>query len=199
MYNIKSQIENFKPYNEQEERDKEYCLKFIESFDDVLTRENVFGHFTASAFVVNKERTKLLLVYHNILGGYIFPGGHMDGETDFLSVARREVLEETGVNVELTNDKIFSVWVGPVKGHIKRGKYVSAHTHLDLAYLFEADDKAKLKIKPDENQSVIWADFNQIGKSIQLVDFFEPMYEKFINKLKGDYEFRRKSANCNFN
>jgi 8-oxo-dGTP pyrophosphatase MutT (NUDIX family) len=180
---FKNQIVNFKPFNEQEERDKEYCLKFIESFDDVLTRENVFGHFTASAFVVNKERTKLLLVYHNIFGGYIFPGGHMDGETDFLSVARREVLEETGVNVELTNDEIFLVWVGPVKGHIKRGKYVSAHTHLDLAYLFEADDKKELKIKPDENSQVGWFTLDGAIEASKEEWFKEHIYSKLNEKL----------------
>ena len=178
------QIESYVPYNEQEERDKEYMLKFIDSFDDVLTRNNIFGQFTASGFVVNKERTKLLLVYHNIYGGYIFPGGHMDGETDFLSVATREIEEETGLKATPISNEIFSLWVGPCKGHVKRGKYVSAHTHLDLAFLFEADDKKDLIIKPDENQSVIWADFNEIGKSIKLVDFFEPVYEKFLEKIK---------------
>ena len=181
---FKNQIKNYIPFNEQEERDKEYMLKFIDSFDDVLTRNNIFGQFTASGFVVNKERTKLLLVYHNIYGGYIFPGGHMDGETDFLSVATREIEEETGIEAKLLSDNIFSIWVGPCKGHIKRGKYVSAHTHLDLAYLFEADETKELTIKPDENQSVVWANFNEIGKTIKLVDFFEPVYEKFIEKLK---------------
>ena len=180
---FKNQIKNYVPFNEQEERDKEYMLKFINSFDDALTRNNIFGQFTASGFVVNKEKTKLLLVYHNIYGGYIFPGGHMDGETDFLSVATREIEEETGVKATPIDNQIFSIGVLPCKGHVKRGKYVSAHTHLDLAFLFEADESIELKVKPDENQSVIWADFNEIGKSIKLVDFFEPVYEKFLEKI----------------
>ena len=182
---LRKQIEEFKPFNEQEEKDKEYFLKFIDTFDDVLTRDNVFGHISASAWVVNKDRNKLVLVWHNINGGYIFPGGHADGETDLLSVAVREVEEETGLKASVVRDKIFSLWVGPVKGHVKRGKYVSAHTHLDIDYLLEADDSVPLRIKPDENQSVIWASFDEIGKSIKLVDFFQPIYETFIKKLKG--------------
>ena len=79
---LRKQIEEFKPFNEQEEKDKEYFLKFIDTFDDVLTRDNVFGHISASAWVVNKDRNKLVLVWHNINGGYIFPGGHADGETE---------------------------------------------------------------------------------------------------------------------
>lgn len=184
MEKLKQQIKNFIPTCDQEEKDKEFFLKFINTFDDVLTRENVFGHLSSSAWVVNKDRTKVLLVYHNIFGGYIFPGGHLDGETDCLAVAIREVEEETGVKAKPLSKEIFSIWTGPVKAHIKRGKFVSAHTHFDIDFLFEADEKQPLKIKPDENQNVIWADINEIGKSIKLVDFFVPVFENFKNKLK---------------
>ena len=67
---LKEQIEKYKPYNEQEELDKKQMLDFIEKFDDVLTRKNIFGHFSSSALVVNKERTKIVVVYHNIFDGY---------------------------------------------------------------------------------------------------------------------------------
>ena len=50
--NLKEQIQNFIPFNEQEEKDKESYLKFIDTFEDVLTRENIFGHFSASALVL---------------------------------------------------------------------------------------------------------------------------------------------------
>ena len=76
--NLKEQIENYKP------------------FDEVLTRNNIFGHFSASAFVVNKEKNKMVVVYHNIFDGWIYPGGHADGEEKLLNVAIREVEEETG-------------------------------------------------------------------------------------------------------
>lgn len=184
MEKLKQQIENFNPACEQEERDKEYFLKFLNTFDDVLTRENIFGHLCASAWVLNKEKTKVLLVYHNIFGGYVFPGGHLDGETDSLSVALREVEEETGIKAEPISEEIFSLWVCAVSSHIKRGKFISSHMHLDIDYLLVADENQPLKIKPDENQNVIWADINEIGKSIKLVDFFKPIFENFKNKIK---------------
>ena len=43
--NLKEQIEKYKPFDEQEERDKEQFLRFINAFDDVLTRDNIFGTF----------------------------------------------------------------------------------------------------------------------------------------------------------
>lgn len=91
--NLKEQIENYEPFDEQEQRDKEQFLNFINTFDDVLTRDNIFGHFSASAFVVNKEKNKMVVVYHNINDGWIFPGGHADGEEKLLDVAIREVEE----------------------------------------------------------------------------------------------------------
>ena len=38
--NLREQIEKYKPYNEQEEKDKEMMLKYIDTFEDVLTRKN---------------------------------------------------------------------------------------------------------------------------------------------------------------
>ncbi len=99
--NLKEEITNFIPFDADEGKIKEYQLKWINTFNDVLTRENEFGHFAASAFVVNKERTKMLVVYHNIYDAWIFPGGHADGEENLLEVAKREVLEETGLNVKV--------------------------------------------------------------------------------------------------
>lgn len=86
-------------------------LNFINSFEDVVTRNNEFGHFTASAFVVNEDFDRVLLVHHNIFGGFISPGGHVDGEYDLLSVATREVSEETGLDVVPVNNAIFALQV----------------------------------------------------------------------------------------
>ena len=63
---LKEQIENYRPYNEQEENDQETIIECINTFKDVLTRENKICHFTASNWIVNKERTKVLMIYHNI-------------------------------------------------------------------------------------------------------------------------------------
>ena len=69
--NLKKELEEYNTFNEQEEKDKEYFLKAIEAFDNILTRDSEFAHFTASAFVVNQTRTKMLVVYHNIFDDLI--------------------------------------------------------------------------------------------------------------------------------
>ena len=97
---LKEQIENYKPMNEQEAKDREQMLRFMRDYRDVLTRENPIGHFSSSACVVNPKRDRMLVVYHKIYDGWIYPGGHADGEEDLLSVAVREVKEETGLEIE---------------------------------------------------------------------------------------------------
>ena len=150
--NLIEQIERYQPYNEQEEKDKQTILKYINTFDDVLTRKNEFGHFTASSWVLNKERTKVLMIYHNIYKSWAWTGGHADGDTDLLNTAIRELKEETGVkNVKVLDDDIFSLEIVCVNGHMKRGEYVSSHVHLNLTFLLEVDENETLKMKEDEN------------------------------------------------
>ena len=179
---LKEQIEKYIPFNEQEQIDKEQFIEFINTFDDVLTRNNEFGHFTSSAFVVNKERTKMVVVYHIINDGWMYPGGHADGIEDLKSVAVREVEEETGLKAKVLNENIFAINAVPVKGHVKHGKYVSAHIHFDCVYIMEADDKIPLVYRYDESKGVKWVDFKDAYDE-SFCDFIRPVHKKLIKKL----------------
>lgn len=187
---IQKLILNYNPYSEQEVIDKEYYLNFISTFSDVLTRENKVGHFTASAFVVNKDFTKTLLVYHNILNGYIYPGGHADGESDLLSVAIREVEEETGLKAIALNTNPFAINSAPTLTHIKRGNVVPAHIHFDVVYLLQCDDSITTQIKEDENQDVRWVSLEDLD-NINLVNFMSPIFKKLVHKLKNTNLFAK--------
>ena len=106
---LTEQIKNYIPFNEQEERDKILILQWLEKNENAFSRENTVAHMTASAWVVNKDRTKVLMVYHNIYNSWSWLGGHADGETDLLKVAVREVKEEAGIkNVHPVSEEIFS-------------------------------------------------------------------------------------------
>ena len=185
---LREKIEKYKPYNEQEEKDKNTILKYMDTFEDTLTRNNEFGHFTASAWVVNKERTKVLMIYHNIYKSWAWTGGHADGESDLLSVAVREVKEETGVeNVKVLDDDIFSLEIVCVNGHIKRGKYVSSHVHLNVTYLLEVDESETLRIKEDENSGVKWVPIDEVELASNERWVKEKVYRKLNEKLKKRY------------
>ena len=70
-----NQIELYQPFNEQEEADKALILQWIRENDNAFLRENTVAHMTASAWVVNKDRSKVLMVYHNIYDSWSWLGG----------------------------------------------------------------------------------------------------------------------------
>lgn len=177
-------IKNYKPINEQEEKDKELFLFCIDKFDDILTRKNVVAHLTSSAFVVNKDRTKTLMIYHNIYDTWAWTGGHMDGIDDLIYVAKKELMEETGVkNPILITDEIMALDSITVNGHIKRGKYVSSHLHLNAAFLFECDENEELIVKEDENSGVRWIDIDKIDSYVSPNDkHVLEIYKKILRK-----------------
>lgn len=124
----------------------------------------------------------MLVVYHNIYDGWIYPGGHADGEEDLLSVAVRKVEEETGLKASVLDDDIFCIQATSINGHIKRGKYVSSHIHYDVIYLLEADDTLPLKYREEESKGVKWISLEDAYND-EIVDFVRPTHKKLVDKL----------------
>lgn len=183
MKNLIQQIEKYIPQGEQEACDKEQMLRFLECNPDCLTRENRIGHFTASVWAVNRERTKTLMVYHNLYDSWSWIGGHADGEADLLSVALRELWEETGVqHSRPVSSEIFSLETLTVDGHIKKGNYVPSHLHFNVTYLVEADEDEPLVINEAENKGVRWWTFEEALKASTEAWMVEHVYKKLIDK-----------------
>ena len=186
-------IEQYQPYNEQEEMDKPLILEWIKNNDNAFLRENIVAHMTASAWVVNADRSKVLMVYHNIYNSWSWLGGHADGETDLLSVAVREVKEEASIsNVTPVSEDIFSLESLTVDGHWKNGKYVSSHLHFNVTYLLEADSEEAVSIKADENSGVAWFTPEEALKKSTEPWFVEHVYKKLIEKEK--YKIRKEDS-----
>jgi len=177
------EIRAYQPVNEQEEKDRQVMLDYILKNPDYLLRSNLIAHFTVSIWTVNKARTKVLMVYHNIYNSWSWIGGHADGEENLKSVALRELQEETGVkNARLLSDDIFSLEVLTVDGHVKKGQYVSSHLHLNVTYLAEADETEELTVKADENKAVRWFLNEDALKASTEPWFVENIYKKLIEK-----------------
>lgn len=179
-------IEKFIPYNAQEEKDKKEFLRRLKSGEELFTRDNTSAHITASAWVVNEEHTKVLMVYHNLYDSWSWLGGHADGEEDLLKVAKKEVQEESGLELmsQLTSD-IFSLEILPVNGHVKKGQYISSHLHLNVTYFLEADEMQAGRIKEDENSNVGWFSLDEAIEKSSEPWFKERIYSKLNEKLKA--------------
>lgn len=177
------EIKEFIPYDEKEESDKRIILKYIEQNEDVLTRENEIAHFTTSAWILNKEKEKVLMIYHNIYNSWAWVGGHADGDSNLFRVIKKEIEEETGLkNIKPLTDKIYGLNIITVDNHIKRGKQVSSHLHFDVEYLFETDENLETRIKEDENSGVKWIPLNEVNK-YSSEEKMKPIYQRLTDKI----------------
>ena len=184
-----NQLQSYQSFNEQEEADRQVMLELLQTSDNIFYRTNLLAHFTASAWVLNKAHTHVLMAFHNIYQTYAWLGGHADGEEDLLSVALREVKEESGIQtVKPITEGIYSLETIEVNGHEKKGKYVPSHLHLNVTYLLEADETESLHIKQDENSAVNWFPIDQVLDVVDEPWMVERIYKKLNQKLKeGNY------------
>ena len=177
---LRQQLERFVPFNEQEENDLELIRQALAA-DNIFSRENETMHMTASAWVVNRAYSKVLMAYHRIYDSWAWLGGHADGQEDLLSVAVREVKEESGLtDVIPVSDEILSVEIIPVSGHEKKGHYVSSHLHLNVTYLLQADEAEPVHSREEENKAVAWFTPEAALAASDEPWFVERIYPKLI-------------------
>jgi len=181
-----SQINQFHPQIDSEKSDKQIILDYINMIgDDILCRKSQLAHITSSGFILNHEMTKTLMIHHNIYQTWAWTGGHADGDRDLLEIAIKEAKEETGIEtINPLTDEILSLDILTVKGHYKRGKYISTHLHLSAAYVLIADETDDLTVKPDENSDVAWINVKEMGKMSnepEIIPVYQKLYERALN------------------
>ena len=174
-------IVRFSPRDGREEREKAMILELAAQYGDgILSRENDFAHMTASSIIVSPDRKRTLMAFHKIYNSWAWTGGHADGESDFEAIARREAQEETGItNLRRLGDGPASLEILPVWAHIKRGKHVGSHLHLNVSYLFEADESLPLRIAQDENSAVGWIEVDKLCQFVSEPPMI-PIYERLL-------------------
>ncbi len=165
---------------------------FLPKFKELLKHPRAFyrdhlpGHITGSAWIVNRDFTKALLIEHAKLNRWLQPGGHADGEQDVINVARREAEEETGVkNLKLLSDAIFDLDIHP----IPERKDFGAHDHYDVRYIFQADEEDELIIS-DESTGLKWVLLDDLEELTNQNGSMLRMKEKIIT------DFKLRITNC---
>ncbi|MEJ3745553.1 NUDIX domain-containing protein [Actinomycetes bacterium KLBMP 9797] len=118
-------------------------------------------HFTASAIVFDDDQ-RVLLVHHNKVGLWLYPGGHIDPNEDPAQAAQREVLEETGIHTQVIGNQLFTH--SAVTTHAPpytiiemdvADTKVGPHRHIDLVYVLRAAS-GELAAQLDEVGGVQW-------------------------------------------
>jgi 8-oxo-dGTP pyrophosphatase MutT (NUDIX family) len=152
-------LRNFQPSTAREAEMRERIAKFVAAHDNCYSRELLTGHVTGSAWIVDPRRTMTLLTHHAKLNLWLQPGGHADGDPDVLSVAEREMREETG----LTGRVLLAGAIFDVDAHdIPERKGVPAHVHYDIRFAFEADPSLPLNVS-DESHDLAWVPLLEVA------------------------------------
>ena len=149
------QILSYLPWNEQEERDKQELLIWLDSGIDIYSRRCNAAHLTASAWVVSPDREKVLMAYHALYDSWAWLGGHADGMTDLQAVAEKEVREESGLTaLKPLGSGIFSLEVLTVDGHEAKTEFIGH----DLTSDYVRRLTRRKKTKTDHVVDVVTAD-----------------------------------------
>lgn len=174
-------IANYVPGDGREAAEQKEMLELIaREGDRLLTRDCAYAHFTASSVIVSRDRSKTLMAYHRIYDSWAWTGGHNDGDGDFLAVALREAQEETGIEgLRPIREGIASLEILPVWAHIKRGQHVGSHLHLNVSYLFEADETLPLHTAERENSAVGWLPVANLAEYVTEKPML-PIYERLL-------------------
>ena len=126
---------------------------------------------SSSCSAGSEEITASLYCAPDLSGAFFFSG---------LGAAEQGRAEETGVkNARLVSEEILSLEILTVEGHVKKGKYVPSHLHLNVTYLAEADEDEVLKVNEEENQAVKWWPLEEALKVSKEPWMVEHIYKKY--------------------
>lgn len=118
---------------------------------DPFVRARLAGHFTASAWLVDRSGTRLLMTHHRKLGLWLQLGGHADGDRALARVALREAEEESGLTGLSVEPGVFDLdrhWIPEHKG-------VPGHWHHDVRYVVRTGAGEDFVVS-DESHALAW-------------------------------------------
>jgi 8-oxo-dGTP pyrophosphatase MutT (NUDIX family) len=169
---------NYKAEYTEENEYKNKILNFLSKNDIFLGTKNSEGHITGSAWIISKDRKKVLLTHHKKLNKWLQLGGHTEEAETIYDGALREAKEESGLlNIHFFSKEIFDIDVHL----IPERKNVKEHYHYDIRFLLEEDGNEKLVIS-EESNDLKWVEINKIidySGSRSILRMVEKTYKLF--------------------
>ncbi|WP_147106454.1 NUDIX hydrolase [Nesterenkonia populi] len=138
--------------------------------------------FTATGYVVNPDRTRMLMIFHKGLQRWLPPGGHVDPDEFPSDTVTREILEETGVNAHhigtgamdlalTANDEAqLPTPFAMAAQLIPESHKDIEHIHMDMMYLLEAEDSDPISARISEVDAARWFNRTSIINELTTTD-----------------------------
>jgi 8-oxo-dGTP pyrophosphatase MutT (NUDIX family) len=133
-----------------QEATRAVMVAFAAEHANALLRSSEIGHFTGSAFVVDADAQRTLMLLHRKVQRWLQPGGHADGDANLAAVALKEATEETGIE---------GLRVDPRPVDLDIHRFVSAnetrHLHFDVRFLVVAP-RGAVEQRNHESEELRW-------------------------------------------
>lgn len=157
---------------------------FVELLGDLpnvpFSRERLAGHFTGSAWLVDRTGTRVLLTHHRKLGRWLQLGGHADGDVDLGRVALKEAEEESGLRDLALEPGVFDLdrhWI-PERGE------VPAHWHYDVRFVVRAGDDETFVVS-EESLDLAWRTIQELADDPASDDSVRRMSTKWLARANA--------------
>ena len=174
-------LENYRTSFVEEIEFQKQMIDFLTQHDDFALRSNLTGQLTGSAWVVNKERTKVLLIHHKKLNKWLQIGGHIE-ETDqsIEETILREIKEESGLkDLKLLSSSIYDIDIHT----IPQKKEIAEHLHFDIRFLVEADENEKLSPQNEEILDIKWYALNKVQNLANSTTSIDQSMKRMVAKM----------------
>jgi 8-oxo-dGTP pyrophosphatase MutT (NUDIX family) len=154
-------VRAYAPRDERERGMRDRLAAFLETYGSrAFDRALAPGHITASAWIVDPERTRAVLLHHRKLARWLQLGGHVDGDPDVRRAALREAREESGLRtLRLIGDDIYDIDVHRIPARANEPE----HDHYDLRFALEADPREPL-VSNEESHDVRWIPLEELER-----------------------------------
>ena len=129
------------------------------------------GHFTGSALLIDRHKSKTLLTHHKKLNRWLQLGGHADGDENLYAVAKRETEEESGLPASSITPILSKKTHQPIclefdRHIIPARKTEPEHYHYDVCFLFHADSETPFEVS-DESNDLRWFDLEEAFQFVE--------------------------------
>lgn len=151
--------------------------------------------FTATAYIIDRSWQKTLLILHPKLLKWLPPGGHIEPNETPPEAAKREALEETGLEIELISQE--NVWINRWNATSFERPYLClleeipehngkvAHQHMDFIYLSHPKREKTSSLENKENITIRWFTLVEIEKLSSDIDIFEETKITLRSLMRG--------------
>lgn len=136
--------------------------------------------YCASAYTIDFETKKVLLMYNKKLNKWLQPGGHIENMETPEEAAIRETFEETGIKIEI---------IGPTFNNKKYQPIAIEHyinkvgDMIDIQFLAKPINKELIN---NENNNTTWFDIDKLSGEETVEDDIKIKVIDLYNKYKSN-------------